>query len=266
MIEIFILKLFVAVSVVVGLSIIAEHSSPRIAGLLSGYPTGSAISLFFFGLEIDPQFAADSALYNMIGLLAAQVFIYAYYKISSKYGIMFSSIVAIISYFAAISLLSFLELNRLIAVIVPTASIVLFLWLFRSIGNTVVENRPVLNLKIVFLRGLFAAAIILLITGVAKLVGPRWSGLFSAFPTTLFPLILIIHFTYDRKHVHTIIKNVPAGLLSLILYSLSVSLTYPKYGIYWGTVISFAVATLYLIFRQVKNLSKILPCGQIVSV
>ena len=60
--EIFILKLIVAVAVVIGLSLVAEHSSPRIAGILSGYPTGSAVSLFFFGLEINPEFAANSAL------------------------------------------------------------------------------------------------------------------------------------------------------------------------------------------------------------
>jgi hypothetical protein len=97
------------------------------------------------------------------------------------------------------------------------------------------------------MRALFAASIILLITGIAKLVGPTWSGLFSAFPTTLFPLMLIVHFTYDKKHVHTIIKNVPVGIFSLVLYSLAVSIVYPLYGIYWGTLISFGVATTYLL-------------------
>ncbi len=69
-------------------------------------------------------------------------------------------------------------------------------------------------------------------------------------------MILIVHFTYDRKHVHTIIKNVPHGLGTLIIYSLTVSLAYPAYGIYIGTVVSFLAATVYLIvyrFAAIKQ-------------
>ena len=33
---------------------VAERVSPRVAGLLSGYPLGAAIALFFMGLEIGP--------------------------------------------------------------------------------------------------------------------------------------------------------------------------------------------------------------------
>jgi len=259
MTEIFILKLIVAVAVVIGLSLIAEHSSPRVAGILSGYPTGSAISLFFFGLEINPEFAANSAVYNMIGLVAMQAFIYFYYKVSLKFNMVISSLVAITGYFVVIWLLHFIELNKFVAILIPIASIFVFLYLFRPIKNVKVENKVKLNHKVLFIRALFAASIILLITGIARLVGPTWSGLFSAFPTTLFPLMLIVHFTYDKMHVHTIIKNVPVGIFSLVLYSLAVSIAYPIYGIYWGTLISFAVATVYLAAYQLVRKSGMFP-------
>jgi hypothetical protein len=100
MATLFLIKLVVVITVVVGLSIIAEHGSPRLAGLLSGYPTGSAITLFFFGLELSPQFAAHSAVYNMIGMVAMQVLIYAYYKTSCRHGIIASSLVGVGSYFS----------------------------------------------------------------------------------------------------------------------------------------------------------------------
>ncbi|MBI2464329.1 hypothetical protein HYV57_05210 [Candidatus Peregrinibacteria bacterium] len=247
---IFIVKFIVAVAVVIGLSIIAEKSSPRIAGILSGYPTGSAISLFFFGLEINPEFAAKSAVYNMIAIVAMQAFIYFYYKASLKFNMVISSLVAIVGYFVIIWLLHFIELNTFVAILIPITSIFLFFYLFRPIKNVQIENKVQLNLKVFFIRALFAASIILFITEIAKLVGPTWSGLFSAFPTTLFPLILIVHFTYDKKHVHTIIKNIPIGIFSLVLYSLTVSIVYPFYGIYWGTLMSFGVATVYLVAYQ----------------
>ena len=74
----------------------------------------------------------------------------------------------------------------------------------------------------------------------------KWAGLFSAFPITLFPLILIVHITYDKEHVHTIIKNFPVGLGALIVYSLSVYKSYPIWGIYLGTAVSLMMSTVYL--------------------
>ena len=107
------------------------------------------------------------------------------------------------------------------------------------------------------MRAFLAGFMILIIIGTAKFVGFRWAGLFSAFPSTLFPLILIVHLTYDKVHVHTILKNFPQGLGSLITYLLCVSIVYPVSGIYIGTLISLAVATIYLlVYRLVAVKTK----------
>lgn len=246
----FVAKLVVAVAVVIGLSLVAERVSPRVAGILSGAPTGSAITLFFIGAEAGPDFASQSAVYNMLGLVAMQVFVYFYYKASLRLNIFFSSIVAIAGYFVAIWGLHFIHLNRFVLMVIPTASIFLFLFLFKPIRDATVKDRVKLNAGVLFVRALAAASIILLVTGVARTVGPTWAGLFTAFPTTLFPLVLIVHLTYDREHVHTVIKNVPLGIFALVLYSLAVSLLYPTVGIYWGTLAAFGVATAYLLAYQ----------------
>ena len=74
------IKLIVSVTLVLTLSAVAEHVSPKAAGLLAGYPAGAAITLFFIGLDISPEFAADSAVYTMMGLVATEVFVYCYFK------------------------------------------------------------------------------------------------------------------------------------------------------------------------------------------
>ena len=33
-----------------------------------GYPAGAVLTLFFIGMDISPEFAADSAVYTMMGL------------------------------------------------------------------------------------------------------------------------------------------------------------------------------------------------------
>jgi uncharacterized membrane protein (GlpM family) len=248
--SLFLFKLIVAVSVVVGLSLLAEHVSPKLAGLISGYPTGSAILLFFYGLEQSPEFAAKSAVYNMLGLTASMSFVYFYYKASNlfnKYTILLSCAVAIPGFLVVIWLLHFMPPNRFICTIISVLFSFLFIFLFREIQNEKIAERVNLNYKVLIIRAFFAGSIILLISGFAGLLGPTWAGLFSAFPTTLFPLLLIIHYTYGKKYVHTIIKNVPAGMISLIIYSLSVSIVYPSMGIYAGTLFCYLLATIYLL-------------------
>jgi hypothetical protein len=45
----------------------------------------------------------------------------------------------------------------------------------------------------------------------------------SSTPMSHFPLSLIVHISYDKAHVATIIKNFPPGLGSLIVYGVSIS-------------------------------------------
>lgn len=70
----------------------------------------------------------------------------------------------------------------------------------------------------------------------------------------MLPFVLIIHFTYDKKHVYAILENVPKGIGSLVVYSLAVSVTYPTYGVYGGTLIAYALATTYLVLIHLKIL------------
>jgi len=75
-------KICITMLAVLGLSFVAEKISARLAGLLSGYPIGTAIILHFYGLEYGAQFAADAAIFNLCGLLASLCFAYTYYRVS----------------------------------------------------------------------------------------------------------------------------------------------------------------------------------------
>jgi hypothetical protein len=250
MVSVLFIKLFVSIALVLTLSAVAEHVSPRAAGILAGYPAGAAITLFFIGLDINAEFAADSAVYTMMGLVATQAFVYVYFKSTlhfDRYTIVSSSALAIIGYFMVAWLLQYIRLNKFLAVLIPIASVFVFVYLFRQIQNATIQVRVKLTPGILFLRAFLAGFMILLIIGTAKIVGSHWAGLLSAFPSTLYPLILIVHLTYDKRHVHTIIKNFPMGLGSLITYALCVSIVYPAWGVYSGTALSLAAASVYLL-------------------
>lgn len=246
----FVIKLSITVTLVVGLSLLAEYSSPKLAGILSGCPIASAILLFFYGLENGPEFAAQSALYNMIGLAACMTFLYFYYRASisfDKYNIVASSIVAFASYSITVYILHLIDLTRVVAVLIPVCASFLYLYLLKDIDNVEIENKITLSHKVLLIRALIATAMVITISSMANIIGSTWAGLFAAFPIALFPLVLILHYSYSKEHAHTVIKNVPTGILSSIVYSLTLSFAYPSFGVYYGTLISYSAAIIYLI-------------------
>jgi len=243
------IKILSATLIVVTLSVIAEKASPRVSGLLAGYPLGTALALFFYGYELGPRFAADAAVYALLGLVATECFVYVYYQLSSKirrWSVFVSSLGASATFLLAARLFSFLPPEPALVIALTVLSMAIFIFLLHRLPDVVIDRPVRLGPGILSLRALLSAAIIVGITALAGLVGERWAGLLSGFPITLFPFILIIHLTYRPAHVHTIIKNFPRGMGALVLYAISVFLLYPRLGIWLGTPAAFAVATLYL--------------------
>ncbi|MEH6651368.1 MAG: hypothetical protein V7707_15175 [Motiliproteus sp.] len=283
-------KLLVSILAVVGLSMVAERVSARLAGILSGYPLGSAIALFFIGVEQGSAFAAEAAVHTLAGFSASLVLTYCYYHASRRLdrwhlpaaivaglagflvaammiqevpqhlSFLWSDGVTATGLFSGDQLSNQLDNNQfgtqfnneqltsglLGAGLLTVLSILLFSRLFGAIDNVALTGQVSISRKVLLVRALMAAATVLLITGIAGWVGPAWSGLLSAFPITLFPFMLILHYSYGKGVVYTVIKNYPMGLGSLLCYAVTVSFSYRYWGIGWGTAAGFAVATLYL--------------------
>ena len=246
---IFVAKIVVSILAVVALSLVAEHVSPRVAGLLAGYPLGTAIALFFIGIENGDQFAADSAVYTLAGFSASLVLVCAYLLASRwtrRAQVLVCGFAGVLAFAVAASGISHLSIGLLGGCVLTALAIAGFSFVFRTIPDSQVEQRIRMSGGVIGFRAITAAAIVLAITGVAKWVGPGWAGVLSAFPITLFPFLVIIHVSYGMAQVQTIIKHYPMGLGALVVYTLTVANVYPLVGTPWGTALGFAVATLYL--------------------
>lgn len=257
------IKIAVAVAMVIGLSVLAEKVSTRVAGLLSGYPLGAAISLFFIGYEIDPVFAAHSAIYTVFGLIGTLAFVVCYQLttriLGGRAGLAAacgSTLGGVLGYFGAAALLRFFPASLATAVVATSSAILVCIALFRRLENVRIETSLRLRPWVLILRALFAAGVIALITASARLVGPGWAGLLSAFPITMLPFIFIIHVSYRTDHVRAILKNVPKGLGAIVVYGIMVALSYPRFGIWLGTLGGYAAATIYLLALHIPVFRK----------
>ncbi|ACJ30529.1 Conserved hypothetical protein [Shewanella piezotolerans WP3] len=262
-------KILVSILAVLGLSFIAERVSPKVAGILSGYPLGTAIALFYIGLENGEQFAANSAVFTLSGFSASLVLVYVYYRvsfaldnqvssISVPMNVAIASLCSIIAFLSVGFLLTQFELALLPSLLLSITAIILFGYRLKTIRDAKVQAKSKLIGRVLLLRALAAAAIVVGITGAAKLIGPNWSGVFSAFPITLFPFLLIIHLTYGSKQVHTIIKHYPYGLGALLVYAVCIVNLYPTVGLRLGTLLAFVAASIYLLLLALlqKRLSR----------
>ncbi|WP_104205321.1 hypothetical protein [Billgrantia saliphila] len=244
-------KLLVSIGIVLGLSVIAERVSTRVAGLLAGYPLGTAIALFFIGLEISPPFAAESAVFSLAGFTATMALGGGYLICGRRdglAGVLAGTAGGLVAWWLASLALTRFAFDRVSGTLVTLAAIFVFTWLYRHLPETRAKVRtggppwPALALR----AGL-ATAIVFLITGLAHVLPPAWAGMLAAFPISMYPLLVILHLTHGAAPAATVIKHYPAGLGALLCYTLCVSLTYATLGLLWGTLAGFAVATLWLL-------------------
>lgn len=247
--NILLLKIIITVTLILLLTWIAEKTSPRIAGILSGYPIGTALVLFFYGLQVSPEFAVASVPFNLLGHVSALAFVYFYFLGSRKSTVksaIAASLLASGGYALVAVIMSSLQPTLLFGAGISFVSIATFSFLFRKIPNYSIDRRIHYTSRMVMFRLLISTLIVLVITGLAQSVGVKWAGLFSAFPLVVYPLLVLIHLNYGAGQAHTVLKNFPRGLWTVLIYSLTISWSYPKLGIYIGTVVGYVVATIVL--------------------
>ncbi len=272
MITLILIKVLVSVATVIALSLIAEQVSPRIAGLLSGYPLGTAIALFFIGYEISPEFAAEGAVYTLAGFASTLMLTTGYLLGSRKLGqnspaphrldietegtqesqanwgaIIKASLAGIGLFLLSGLVIQQFSLTLITAAGLPTLAILACVWGYRHIPETQVGQRVKMSFSVLMFRALVAAGIVLVITGLAHVVPAATAGILAAFPISMFPFLILMHRSYGAEKAHTIIKHYPTGLGSLMVYATSVACFYDSLGLLWGTLLAFALATIYLL-------------------
>ncbi|MEN8129216.1 MAG: hypothetical protein ABFS45_03275 [Pseudomonadota bacterium] len=230
---------------------------PRLAGVLSAFPLGAAIVLYFLGLENGPAFVAEAAVYATAGLGAALVLVFAYHhaiRLFPRHDRWFAPLAGVAGFLSAAAVLKPFSFNLTAAVAVPVVTAVVLAARFRPIGNAARPIREPLKLQAHAGRAALTTLMVLLITGIAAAVGPSWAGLFAAFPVSMFPFLIIMHLTYGPDHARTIVKNFNLGIGALVTYMAVAALAYPRWGVNPGTLAALASAVVYLfLFSQFRR-------------
>ncbi len=249
----FLLKALTSIGIVVALSLIAERLGPRAAGLLTGLPLGAGMVVIFTGIEQGADFAAAAAGHMVPGFITTLVFIYAYALIAERRGAggvlatAFPLLGAHIGY--GVTAWAVGQTVWPMEVAVPVVVLALFIAqrFMRAIPDKPISNRVRFGWGVLAFRAGMATSVILLITGIAAAVGPQWTGILTAYPITLLPVILVLHITYAGGEVASVLKHVPAGLGSVISFCFTVHYSVPVWGLAAGITAGYGVAFAFLL-------------------
>lgn len=250
-------KIVVTLVMILLLTAIAEHVNPKIAGILSGYPIGSAIVLYFYGLEYGVEFASVSALYNLAGLVPSLVFALVYLFVLRRKpdcSVSMALATALLGYLVSAVAMGVASLSPTTAITLSAGGLLICGYLVHSRSELARAPKLPFVLRVFLFRVICAAALVIAITALAGLVGSSWAGIFSAFPLILLPLVLIVHLHFGAACARSLLSHFPIGLWSVFCYSLTLSVACPRYGLHLGTLLGFGVATVVLLLLNAKGL------------
>jgi len=251
------LKLLLTSFLIISLALIAKKLSSRLAGLLSALPTGTALMLFFYGLEHGPQYVDKVSNYNILGLSASLAFIMFYFIGSNLFKSPIKSLISAIILSLSSYLLIAFSLSLIPNVSTLLASSILFLsviitgFVFRKIPDTAVKTSNNTKTSILVFRSLIASGFIICLSFAPLYFPDSLAGVVSSFPSVVAPLLIIIHFSFGKESLNEAIKVMPLSYISVLIYSLSVGKSYLYFGVYAGTLASFSLALVYIVFLQV---------------
>ncbi|SCA57148.1 conserved membrane hypothetical protein [Candidatus Terasakiella magnetica] len=244
------IKICVTITIVLGLSVIAERVSPRVAGLLGGYPLGIAIVLVFISYEEGASFAAQSMVHTLAGL-CANLSVFATYglviSLRPKCPVWLAALLSLLSFMIVGLGLSYIDFDLISAVVFIIIVIAICIFSFKRFAEMKIHRAVRLGFWVTFVRAAMACFVVLSITGLANIMGPQMAGVMASFPSTVFPMVVIIHFTYGPAPVLSIIKHFPNGLGAMVSFGIVYALYLESLGLLWGTLASFGAATVYLL-------------------
>ena len=258
-----VIKLVLSVAMVLGLIYISEKNS-RLGGLFSGLPLSVGIFTYFYAHENGVGFLVNSMPYAVAGFANTLLFTIGFYlggKICANQRFLntiSALVVALIIYFISGYFVTLLNLNLISSFIIFLLLMIMSIIFFSYIPNTMeitnkYESKPLNKLMVIIFRIIFVSVLVLLITGISKLVGHKWAGIFSSFPVMLASVSTVLIFSYGQQVYPNVLKHFSYGVSILVIYDLLIFWLYPTIGINLGTVVAYIICFIYLVFLNKLN-------------
>jgi hypothetical protein len=192
--------------------------------------------MFFLAIEQGAPFAERAASSALSGLTAV-LLTYLFYLLVTRIASVLAGCLSALAFFAACSLLTFQAPFSGWAI---PADLLLIWVIIRRTEAT--GARPASSPKppswSIPLRMVASTALLLVVTALAHLIGPHWSGLLSPIPVVAWPLTVFLHKQSGRTEMVAAVRGNAISALGVIAFYVVLG----KSMVRWGVPAAFTLA------------------------
>jgi hypothetical protein len=246
--NILLIKLILMPLVIGGVTLASKKWGHQIGGIIASMPWIAGPILLFFIIEQGTDFAINSIKGVLIGVIGVLFFAYTYIFACQRFKWYWSLVFSYMSFLSVSLSLKYLEpflsLNACLAI-----NIVLSLIAIAKFPKLKIENSHSKILKNeIYLRMIVITIFVVLITFLAKILGPTWSGILTPFPIMTAILAAFTHYTQGAYGTSIVLKGMLTGFIGFALFLYLQAILLPIFSI----PISFAIGFLVNIVMNIS--------------
>lgn len=231
-------KLFLVPAFIGTLSLAGRRWGPAISGWLVGLPVVAGPIVYFLAVEQGRSFASGAARGTLSGLASLSAFALVYGRLSRRRDWVASLLAGWGAFFLSTLVLERIPVPPLLLSFVAVAGVLLLVLRllpgFDSLGAL-----PATPAWEIVARMAAGAALVVAITGVARTLGPRLSGLLTPFPVATTVFTVFTHRFQGGAAAARLLRGLVAGSFTLAVFFLVIAATLDP----WGIHASFGAAT-----------------------
>jgi len=241
-------------------SFLAERVPRKWRGIALSIPTTMALGFFFIGLTKSPADVVEASVVLPAALTPDYLFVLVFVLLA-RFNLALSFVGGYLAW----------ALSAYIIFLYPPQSfgssfwiyflpfILLFFFAIRKIEKQHhIEPVPV-TWQRVLARSLIGGSVITLIVVLSHEYGNVAGGLFSGFPASFTATLLIFYHVHGKKIIPAVAESMFfPGSLGFVAYAAVAAWSFPLYGIWWGTLLSYLGTFLFYILYRFSR-SALLP-------
>lgn len=232
------LKVLLAPSLIAAVTLAGRRWGATVAGVLVGLPLISAPVVFLLALEHGTAFGAQSAIGVLVGLVPLATFYLMYGLLAPRRTWPVCAVTAWCGY--AVVALALRDVT--LGAVPAFAAAVTFLLLVLALlpGPSDGSPPPPAPRWDIPLRMITATAVVLTLTGLARTLGPRVSGLLAPFPVNGAVLSIFTQRLEGAPAAGRLIRGMVLASFTFAVFFLVLAERLDR----WGTTAAFGVATV----------------------
>ncbi|ETW99545.1 MAG: hypothetical protein ETSY1_14595 [Candidatus Entotheonella factor] len=248
------LSFLIGGAVIGSMTVLAQYLPQKTAGIILSLPITIGISLFFLwfispqdefiaSFDIIPMGVSIVILFLVIYIYVAQLFkkrsIGIFFSLSSIYISWLLFVISTVSLGKPTLLSSFLAFFFIIA---------FCQWaLFRLPFQPDQDHSHTPSTKEIIVRMVLAGSVVALSILTAKATSPFWGTFVGVTLPSVYPSYLaMLHYAHGPSFLIKVLRLMPTGSTTYIVYAFVVRETYPLLGPWIGTLIAYASTVVYM--------------------